>query len=111
MIKQSEWKWFGTPLHFICSHDCRFHLGTQVGEYVISTVGEYRPKDSKQMETLGYGDKRFYETMVFKADGKHEGCDCPDIEPSEIEVEYYQEHGQADKGHVALCLKYAEMQK
>ena len=33
-------KWFGSPGHFICSFDCRFHLCTQVGDYLVSTVGE-----------------------------------------------------------------------
>lgn len=83
--------------HFICGNDCRFHLNTYVGKYIVSTVGElwsdqnarrihaqvYDPKwyeinvilkgdnfDHEYMKRFGYeevGMNRTYETMVFKA--------------------------------------------
>lgn len=96
-IPMSEWKWFGNAAHFICSHWCRFHMATQVGPYLVSTVGEFWPErgsreiharcrdpkwlaanghllgdafDFAYMQRFGYeevGCGRKYETMVFKA--------------------------------------------
>jgi hypothetical protein len=90
-------KWFGHAAHFICGSHCRFHLATQVGHYLISTVGELWPERSSRevhasvhdpawlaanghlkgdqfdhayMQRFGYetiGSNRLYETMVFKA--------------------------------------------
>lgn len=95
-------KWFGHAGHFICAPWCRFHLTTQVGPWLVSTVGEYWPDrpvreiharthdpkwlaqngllkgdafDAAYMERFGYetiGCDRLYETMVFRA-----GAPCP----------------------------------
>ena len=92
-----NWKWFGNPGHFICAQNCRFHLCTLVGNYLVSTVGElwferptreihaqvHDPKwlarnqsrkgddfDAAYFDRFGYeeiGCGRKYETMVFKA--------------------------------------------
>lgn len=83
--------------HFIAASKCRFHLATYVGDYIVSTVGEYWPErsvreiharihdlrwladhehllgdafDHAYMNRFGYEDigaDRTYETMVFKA--------------------------------------------
>lgn len=105
MIPHSEWKWFGSPAHFICALDCRFHMATEIGEYLVSTVGEYLPDSavreilakSRGIELEGKGDARradwmkkygyeklgvtgYYETMVFRIrPGSHckkEDCMC-----------------------------------
>jgi len=49
-------------------------MTTKVGRYLVSTVGDYRPRDSEKAEELGY--QRLYETMVFKASKpcQEEGC-------------------------------------
>lgn len=90
-------RWFGNAGHFICARWCQFHLTTQVGKYLVSTVGEYWPErstreimartsdpiwiaaneqrkgddfDSAYMRRFGFEDigcDRKYETMVFKA--------------------------------------------
>ena len=90
-------RWFGHAAHFICGSHCRFHLATQIGRYLISTVGELWPErgsreihaealdatwlaanrhlkgdafESAYMKRFGYeeiGCDRKYETMVFKA--------------------------------------------
>jgi len=39
-MKKEQWVWMGHPAHFICARDCRFHLATYVGNYIVSTVGE-----------------------------------------------------------------------
>ena len=92
-----NWKWFGHAAHFSCGSRCQFHLATQVGKYLVSTVGElwlerssrevhaqvHDPKwleknrhlkddyfDSAYMARFGFeeiGCNRKYETMVFKA--------------------------------------------
>ena len=96
-VDASKWKWFGHAGHFICGTHCRFHLCTQVGKYLISTVGEYWPErgsreihakyedpkwlsenvcrkgddfDAAFRNRFGYleiGCDRLYETMVFRA--------------------------------------------
>lgn len=104
-IDPAAWKWFGVAAHFICGHDCRFHMATQVGPYLVSTVGEYWPDSGVRKIHAGVYDpawladnqhlrgdsfdaayaKRFgfheigldrkYETMVFEAG---EPCSSPD---------------------------------
>lgn len=94
------------PAHFICSHMCRFVLATEVGGYIVSTVGEYWPEESSRrihaqvfapkwyaknkdlvgdefdyayMKKFGYqelGPGRSYETMVFRSKKLQERC-CP----------------------------------
>lgn len=106
MITHDKWKWFGTPGHFICARDCRFHLCTQVGKYLISTVGELWSQldvrrihadvydsdwveknrhlkgdawDDAYMIRFGYqevGCGRLYETMTFIAGKKCKVLDC-----------------------------------
>jgi len=125
-IPISEWKWFGSPAHFICAAWCRFHLCTQIGNYLISTVGEYvhpprhgmgsELKESEWLEgnwpgeDIGAGRK--YETMVFKAGEpcKRLDCNCglPKITSDELDFLGYNQAGEATKGHYQLCLKYAE---
>lgn len=97
-ISKEKWKWFGSAGHFICAHLCRFHLTTQVGKYLISTVGEMWQEEAVRrifakirdrewlrknkhlkgdyfdvayMKRFGFEKircDRLYETMVFKAD-------------------------------------------
>lgn len=96
-VNRSEWKWFGHAGHLIVGQSCRFHLCTQVGPWLVSTVGEYWPDrrvreihaevydpawlfenahrkgddfDAAYMRRFGYeeiGHGRKYETMVFEA--------------------------------------------
>lgn len=98
-------KWFGNAAHFICGDRCQFHLATQVGRYLVSTVGEMWSErssreinarhadpawlaeheqlkgdffDAAYMKRFGFeeiGYQRKYETMVFKA-GKPCTCGC-----------------------------------
>lgn len=103
----NSWQWYGSPAHFIGGYSCRFHLATKVGEYVISTVGDYDPSNSRRFEDIGIN--RMFETMVFKFDGICEcGCGLPDIVPSEIDMEGYMTRSEANAGHIAMCKKYAE---
>jgi hypothetical protein len=104
--------YFGNAAHFIGADDCHFHIATQIGEYLISTVGEYRPLK----ETGGYlygrepveiGINRKYETMVFRAAGPCQcGCGMPEHSGSEIDFSGYNTRAEANVGHEALCAKY-----
>lgn len=42
-MKKQNWIWMPHAGHLIVSNSCRFHLFTYVGNYVVSTVGEYWP--------------------------------------------------------------------
>jgi len=92
VIPESEWKWFGLAGHLIVGRWCRFHMATQVGRVLVSTVGQYMPPeglmrsflelrgidhDSARGDSLDHlfeetfrngvdiGCGRQYETMVF----------------------------------------------
>ena len=137
VVPREEWEWFGSAMHFICGQDCRFHLGTLVGPWVVSTVGELLPDsnswdiyaDTKGVKLEGRGDARRYdflnkvgyvevgsgrkyETMVFRATGKRcdaDECHCqqPEWSGSELDTDGYNERGDAQRGHYAMCEKWA----
>ncbi len=91
-ISASQWRWYGSPGHFICGMHCRFHLCTKVGRFLVSTVGEYTPPymvaggDNREGDWiaenypgLDIGYQRKYETMVFEITDKKCGdpaCGC-----------------------------------
>lgn len=105
VIPKEKWEWFGNAGHLIVSEWCRFHLCTNVGKYLVSTVGEYWPErlsrelhaqiydpkwheenrnrrgddyDHAYMKRFGFeeiGCNRKYETMVFRA-GTRCTCGC-----------------------------------
>lgn len=68
------WIWLGEAAHYICGPWCRWHLATVVGPWLVSSVGEYVPRNGDRagsdIETIGAD--RFYETMVFRA----KRCEC-----------------------------------
>ena len=124
VVPQDEWKWFGDPGHFICGRWCRFHLCTEVGEWLVSTVGAYvhprhgQGSEAKEAAWLednwpgeDIGHNRKYETMVFRVTGRctQEDCKCgmPTFGGEEQDSEGYNTAGEAAAGHLALCLKYA----
>lgn len=124
MIPESDWKWFGFANHFICGMWCRFHMATQVGYFIVSTVGMFvHPMHGKgnEMDEAKWiaknpnggqiGSGRTYETMVFRA-GKpcaEKGCGCgqPIIDGSELDFNGYNDANAATIGHRMMCLKVA----
>jgi len=120
MISQENWVWYGSPQHFCCASMCRFHLATKVGEYIISTVGNYhsllkledklRDINEDGAEEVGCG--RFYETMVFLCgeEDKECGCHVNITDLSEVDFKGYQTASEANAGHFRMCEKYAEEQ-
>ena len=106
-----DWKWYGHPLHFICSYDCKFHLATELPSgYLVSTIGDYFPQhdigsqEADSGKEIGLGRK--FETMVFKITG-HLDCGCPDCDFSDLDCVGYNTHAEANLGHMATCLKWA----
>lgn len=103
--------WYGNAGHLCVSNYCRFHLCTEVGDYLVSTVGEYYPRDGDKMETIGAGPKDFYETMVFKLTGNRCQCGCglPDVGGSDIDMDRYSTPKEANEGHMKYCRKYGRI--
>jgi hypothetical protein len=132
-----DWKWYGKAAHFICGDRCQFHMATEIGDYLISTVGEYLPDESVReihckvhgialegrgdarlqdymtkcgFEPIGY--QRLYETMVFKI-SRHcnaNGCNCgmPRFDGSELDFDGYNDSKSATDGHMAMCAKWSK---
>jgi len=117
MIAPNEWRWFGSAGHFIASADCRFHLTTQVGRVLVSTIGDYYPSGLRpgvmRANAEGFAEvgwQRYFETFVFPLDDAACGCGCamPVVSRwSEIDSQGYQTRGEANAGHLALCEKWA----
>jgi len=110
MIPKEQWKWFGFPGHFICAERCRFRLCTQVGNYLISTVGDMYYDDKRQ--TVGAGKDSFFETYVFKAGPTCSEPDCGCGQPvlddaCEIDGIRARTAGDAQRTHMEYCEKYA----
>lgn len=102
--QRDTWEWYGSAGHFICAPECRFHLATKVGPWLVSTVGEYFPdapireikaevrgvvledkgdaRRADYMRKIGFADVgygRKYETMVFPVGDTRctaDDCDC-----------------------------------
>lgn len=133
-VHRANWEHMPHAGHLIIGQDCRFHLNTKVGKYIVSTVGEYFPDEgireifakSRRVKLEGMGDARRadymrkigyedigldrkYETMVFRAQKSERDC-CPweMKSPSNIDMRGYNDPGEARKGHIAMCRKYAK---
>ncbi len=116
-VPKNKWEWFGFAGHLCIGHMCRFHLCTQVGKYLVSTVGDYHCSlDQENGKAREIGCDRLYETMVFKAgkpcDIKECGCRQPELETaSGLDMEGYNTGGEAQRGHMKMCAKWARETK
>ena len=114
-MRRADWVWSGNAGHLIVSRDCLFHLSTDVGHYRVSTVGEYLPGGSSDFAEVGCGRK--YETMVFPLGDAHcvaPDCDCGEREVAEwgeLDFDGYNLRGEAQRGHLAMCQKWARKPK
>ena len=122
------------PGHLIVSRDCRFHLNTYVGKYIVSTVGEYLPDyqvreilaESRDIILEGKGDNRLadymkkmgyedigldrkYETMVFPAKKSKDKC-CPYMmkNANNVDFDSYNSADDATIGHYKMCDKWSK---
>lgn len=120
-IPEKDWKWFGFAAHWILSDRCLFHLNTQIANYIISTVGECRTVEQMcdpnapilfdEYQTITSGPEK-YETMVFKGAEPcaNPKCGCgafTELVGDELVCERYLTRGEAQRGHLLLCQKYA----
>lgn len=112
-VPEREWLWFGDAGHFICGAECRFHMATQIGGVLVSTVGRYfprhKPEEAVPKDGEEIGCDRTYETMAFNVTGRlcECGCGIPKIIPTEIEFDAYNDAKSARLGHMAICRKVA----
>lgn len=116
-VAVEDWKWFGYPGHFVGARECVFHLTTQVGRFLVSTIGDYRPltngQRAKKMEEVGFG--RNFETEVYLAGqpcrADNCGCGLPQIEGPLLEIAGYKTAGEATKRHMEICRYWAQAAK
>lgn len=102
----------GCAGHFICSSYCRFRRHTQIGGlYRVSTVGDLYFNKDRHRQTVGSGDKDFYETYVFETTGEpvrgNDGCGCIEVKSfGEIDGARWETAGAAQAGHDRFVAKY-----
>ena len=107
ILTKADWVYMPHAGHLIVARECRFHLNTYVGDYIVSTVGEWWPSrasreihasvydkiwhennrhlkgdtyDHAYMERFGFEDvgyDRKYETFVFKGGLGSRKSCCP----------------------------------
>ena len=106
----------GCAGHFICAKDCQFRRHTQIGKkYRVSTVGDlYYSSEPRKRQTVGAGEKAFFETYIFKTTGKlctdNEGCGCVEVkEWGEIDGSRWATAGEAQRGHEKYVAKYMKL--
>jgi hypothetical protein len=111
-MTKDEWIWMPHAAHFCASDDCRFHLATYVGGYIVSTVGEYVPKGSvsqpKGKQFMEVGPHRLYEAMVFVAEPSTNKC-CPWAVRTfaSLQTEGSNSAPHAYQTHLRLCKEWA----
>lgn len=109
-VPRQDWKWYGYPGHFCGASNCRFHLCTEIGPWLVSTVGHWMPHDADKPMDIGYG--RQYETMVFRWEGRCIEPTCgywqPLIDPLNIDFLPANTPGEAQANHETLCQRWAE---
>lgn len=91
------------PGHFVGAYQCGLTLHTRVGEWRISTVGDYRPqsKEAPHAAPDFIGFNRLYETMVFKLGDNGEPLDW-----NESAFAGYMTEDEARAGHEAMVARY-----
>jgi hypothetical protein len=105
-IPISKWEWSGHAGHFCASDSCKFRLHTKIGNYVISTVGEYVCDG----EIKEIGCDRKYESYVFEVTNKKHKCGCYVIEKyEEIDSLPANDSITAHANHMKLCFKWAKL--
>jgi hypothetical protein len=107
MIPKSEWKWYGYAGHFVGGKMCAYHLATRIGQFFVSTVGDYYP-DAKTRERLGADAESWFETFVFRCNGE-DGYGNPNVDFQEIDSRRYADSLVAENGHYEFCEKYARL--
>lgn len=105
-IKRKDWKWLGYAGHFCQCYKCKFSLATEIGDFLVSTIGDmHNDFYDDDPITIG-GEGSFYETMVFSLKDEYyhddSGCRVPDYCDC-IQSEYYMDSVHAREGHMKIC--------
>lgn len=104
----TKWVWCGYPGHFIGAADCQMHLHTRVGDFRVSTVGDYRPPGHTHgPKPIGAGEDSLYETFVFEVAGFGEHGEGTPTTWGEVEARRYATAEEAEAGHMELCRRFA----
>lgn len=114
IVRAGDWVWLPHGAHFIGVENCLFRMATIVGDFIISTVGQYFYKE--EMKEIGCD--RFYETMVFVAGESNGECFCCpksiDLDnkygPEGLETIGYNNSEFAFDGHMEICGKYSMLE-
>lgn len=102
-IPESEWVWCGYPGHLVASASCRFHMNTRVGDWRISTVGDYFPSSDQKQIGLG----TWHETAIVAVVGH--GQHGEGEVSGDYWIEPYSEKSSdgLDERHMEWCRKVA----
>lgn len=109
-MASDKWTWYGHAGHLCAAYNCRFHLCTKVGGYLVSTVGDYFERGIRN--TVGAYKDSFFETFVFNvlpgSSCSDLACLCglPNVDWVNIEGVRCATAGEASKTHMRMCKKY-----
>lgn len=111
IINRKYWKWIGYAGHFCCAYKCKFILATEIGDVLISTVGDMHNDyyDNKMIKV----SKSYFETIVFNLSDKYYDDNTDIREPyynKEVDCDYYDDAISARNGHMNMCKKWAKLQ-
>lgn len=103
LFPRTRWKWQGSAGHFCAADRCRYHLCTVVGPWLVSTIGEYFPRNDETQQTVGLD--RMFETMVFRVE-PCDRADCREFHQTsgeELDFAAANTRAEAQREHERLC--------
>lgn len=107
-IKKQDWIWHGHAGHYICSDRCLYHLTTEIGNYMVSTVGDFYLELDGTRKQQNVGNDR-YETMVFTISGRCDcGCNFPTQNGQQLQTFHSHTPLEAHNNHLLACNLCAE---
>lgn len=104
-IPESEWVWCGYAGHFVGQFDCRLRMHTRVGNFRVSTVGDYHPGGQREREPIGA--RRYFETFVFPVEGHGDHGEGVVVDWTEQDSRAWETEHDAERGHIEVCRQYA----
>ncbi len=116
-IPRDQWRYTGSAGHWIMGRYCRWHLRTEIGSFLVSTVGEApdrtlsRP-DKEVLVTTGI-EGETYETMTFPLSLDRcmsAECDCGERIVHDwggISCKRTHTRGEAQRAHDEECERVA----
>jgi hypothetical protein len=111
-MNKQDWVWMPHAGHFMCGHECRFHLATYVGGVIVSTVGELvYPTEPKKYQSI-YSNYTYQSVVVPAVPGDPKYTCCPYTiicSADNAETVGYNDANAATAGHMALCEKWANI--